>query len=380
MRAMASHGLGRSLAAALLLVAAAAPPVRAEPTGAALPGLEPYDEVMTALLRKWDVPGAGLALAREGKLLLVRGYGLANKEQRIPVEPASLFRIGSLSKTVTAVAVLQLVQDGKLSLDDKLVPLLGDAGPRPGKVSDPRVHDITVRHLLQHSGGFDRQRSGDAVFMPRAVDAARRQGGSLPPDCPTVMRDALEHKLDFAPGTRIAYSNIGYCILGRVVERVGGRPYEAHVSARILAPAGAARMRVGRTLVAAEREVTYYDYEVKPVKGLPGLGLTTATRPYGEFAVETMDSYGGWIAAPVDYLRFLLAIDGRHGTALLDAATLAQMNGRSGLPETSAGVEEGNVCAPPTASPGSSSSTAGRRTAPRSVKRSIAVSGRPNGR
>ena len=122
------------------------------------------------------------------------------------------------------MAVLQLVQDGKLSLDDKVVPILGDTGPRPGKVSDPRVQDIRVRHLLQHSGGFDRKRSGDVVFMPGAVEAAKRQGGALPPDCPTVMRDALERTLDFPPGTRIAYSNIGYCMLGRVVERVGANP------------------------------------------------------------------------------------------------------------------------------------------------------------
>src|SRR5207244_12757 len=99
---------------------------RAEPTGAALPGLESYDEVMTTLIGKWDIPGAGLAVARDGKLLLMRGYGFANRERSVRVEPTSLFRLASLSKTVTAVAVLQLVDDGRLKLDDRIVPILGD--------------------------------------------------------------------------------------------------------------------------------------------------------------------------------------------------------------------------------------------------------------
>ncbi len=330
----------RSLVAAVVLVALTVLEARADPTGSALPGLAAYDEFMTTLLRKWDVPGAGLAVARKGKLLLVRGYGRANRERDSPVRPASVFRLASLSKTVTAVAVLQLVQDGRVRLDDKVLPILGEIGPRPGRITDPRVHDITVRHLLQHAGGFDRARSGDAVFLPRAADAAKRQGGPLPPDCRTILRDTLERRLDFIPGQRFAYSNVGYCILGRVIERVTGTPYEAYVRTRILAPAGAASMKLGRTLESAEAEVTYYDHEARMVKAMPGLGVKLSPRPYGEFAVETMDSYGGWIGTPVDYLRFILAIDGQRGTALLDRATLARMNAPSFLPEDAAGDDE----------------------------------------
>jgi len=275
--------------AAVLLVLLGALEARAEPSGSALPGLEVYDELMAALLKKWDVPGAGLAVAHKDKLILVRGYGFANKERSVAVGPASLFRVASLSKTITAVAVLQLVQGGRLELDDKVLPILGDAGPRPDRITDSRVRDITVRHLLQHSGGFDRDRSGDVAFLPRAADAAQRQGGPLPPDCPTILRDTLERTLDFAPGERFAYSNIGYCILGRVVERVTGSPYEAHVREHVLAPAGVTRMQVGRTLQPAEGEVTYYDYRgAKEVKAMPGLGLRVAPQPYGAFALETM--------------------------------------------------------------------------------------------
>ena len=325
---------------AALLVVLGAVAARAEPTGPALPGLEAYDELMAALIKKWDVPGAALAVAHKDKLLLARGYGLANKERSVAVRPTSLFRIASLSKTITAVAVLQLVQAGRLKLDDKVLPILGDVGPPPDRITDARVRDITVRHLLQHSGGFDRERSGDVVFLPGAADAARRQGGPLPPDCPTILRDTLERKLDFAPGERFAYSNIGYCILGRVIERVTGSAYEAHVHEHVLAPAGVTRIKVGRTLQPAENEVTYYDYPgAKQVKAMPGLGLTVAPQPYGAFALETMDSYGGWIGSPIDYLRFILAIDGRRGAALLNAATLTEMNARSELREATHGEE-----------------------------------------
>ena len=331
----------RLVLGAVLLMALTTLEARAEPTGSALPGLEPYDALMTTLLEKWNVAGAGLAVARGNQLLLVRGYGLASKEHKVAVEPASLFRLGSLSKTITAVAVLQLVEAGRLKLDDPVLPILGDVGPRADRITDTRVRDITVHHLLQHSGGFDRDRSGDVVFMPYAAEAARRQTAPLPPDCPTILRDALERKLDFTPGTRFAYSNLGYCILGRVIERVTGSPYEAHVRQYVLAPAGVTRMRVGHTLQSADGEVTYYDYRgAKEVKAMPGLGLTYAPQPYGAFALETMGAYGGWIGSPIDYLRFILAIDGRRGAALLNAATVAEMN--APMLKESPGADESN--------------------------------------
>jgi len=323
---------------AALLIAVGAAEAGAEPTGSALPGLGAYDELMTALIKKWDVPGAGLAVAYHGKLLLARGYGLASKERSVAVEPTSLFRLASLSKTVTAVTVLRLVQDGQLQLDARVLPILGDIGPRADRIIDVRVRDITVRHLLQHTGGFDRERSGDVVFLPGAADAAQRQHGPLPPDCPTIMRDTLERTLDFTPGERFAYSNVGYCILGRVIEKVTGVTYETYVREHVLGPVGATRMRIGRTLQPAEGEVRYYDYRgAREIKAMPGLGLKFAPQPYGAFAVETMDSYGGWIGAPIDYLRFILAIDGGHGPALLNADTLAEMNAPSGLREGARG-------------------------------------------
>ena len=136
-------------------------------TGSALPGLEPFDQAMEDLLRKWEIPGASLAVARDGRLLLARGYGFADRDRKLPVLADSVFRMGSISKTITAVAILRLVEDGRLGLDDKVLPLLGEFGPRADVMTDQRVRDITIRQLLQHTGGFDRKKSGDPIVMPR---------------------------------------------------------------------------------------------------------------------------------------------------------------------------------------------------------------------
>lgn len=308
--------------------------VAAAPTGKALGGLEAFDEAMQGLLDKWDLPGAALAVARDGRLVLARGYGYANRERKEPVQPTSLFRLGSLNKMLTAVAVLQLRDAGKLQLDDKVLPILGEIGPRPERIADRRVHDITIRHLLQHSGGFDRDRSGDPVFPPRAVQAAARQGGAMPPTCEAILRDSLEGSLDFAPGSRYAYSNVGYCILGRVIERLSGERYTDFVRRRITEPVGAGGLQPGRTLIALPGEVTYYAYPQEPLADpVPGLGLRgKVTLPYGGFPFEAFDALGQYIGSPLDFLRFILAIDGQRGAALLSADSLREMRRRPAIP------------------------------------------------
>jgi CubicO group peptidase (beta-lactamase class C family) len=306
----------------------------AEPRGRALPGLEPFDREFAALIEKWGIPGGNLAVARDGRLLLSRGYGLADRSSATPVEPDTLFRLGSLSKPITAVAILLLVEDGRLGLDDRALTILGEIGPRPDRIHDPRVRAITVRHLLQHTAGFDRTKSGDVVFMPYAATAAARQSGVMPPTCPDVMRDVLEGELDFAPGAQHAYSNIGYCILGRIVERASGQPYEAFVRARVFAPAGIAGMRLARTMETAEKEATYYDYPGAPtMQAMPGFGLSRVARPYGAYSMEAMDSYGGWLGSATDFLRFMTAVDGQRGTPLLRQTTLKEVFARPPMME-----------------------------------------------
>lgn len=131
-------------------------------TGKAVPELAGFDRAITTMTAKWHLPGGQLALAKDGRLVLNRGYGFADRERGEPVQPTSLFRIASVSKPITAVAILALVDVGQLSLDDKVFPLLALAPPTNAPIG-PRLDRITVRDLLIHAGGWDSEELRPAV-------------------------------------------------------------------------------------------------------------------------------------------------------------------------------------------------------------------------
>lgn len=308
-------------------------------TGIPVPGMASFDRIITNLMAMANVPGAAVAVVKDGRLVFAHGYGLADKENNQLVQPESLFRIASISKPITAVAVLKLVEEGKLDLDAKVfcAPggscLLAHLQPPLGLiVSDQRLYNITVRMLLQHSGGWDRNRSGDPMFRPITTQAARAVGVPEPPSCETIIRYMLGQRLDFNPGTSYAYSNFGYCVLGRVIEKVTGQSYEEYVKENILKPMGITRMRIGRTKLEerAEGEVKYYDYQNRVVESVfPGQGMVPA--PYGAWYHEALDSHGGWIASAIDLLRFVTAVDGRRPPAFLKPETVQLMVSRPDL-------------------------------------------------
>lgn len=207
-----------------------------------LPLDEAFDDAMTTFMSARGVPGGALAVAVGGRLAFVSGYGFADRAARRPVEPDSLFRIASISKPVTAVAVLRLVEQGRLSLESRVAPLLQVEPFLPGgRKPDPFLDKVTVRHLLQHTGGWDREKTFDPMFRSRWI--ADRLGVTSPPGTGDLVRFMFGRPLDFEPGARYAYSNFGYCVLGRVIERVTGRGYEAFVREEILAPIGVRRDR-----------------------------------------------------------------------------------------------------------------------------------------
>src|SRR5215813_12315238 len=182
-------------------------------SGSAHPELASFDELMTTFVKEQQVPGAGLAVTKDSRLVYARGFGLADRQRQQAVEPTALFRIASLSKPITAVAVLQLVERTKLTLDAKVWDVL--KLPEP---SDTRWKQVTILHLLQHTGGWDRDKSFDPMF--RSVFIAQMLNVSPPAEPQHIIRYMLGQPLDFDPGSRYAYSNFGYCILGRVIERI----------------------------------------------------------------------------------------------------------------------------------------------------------------
>jgi len=306
-------------------------------TGTPVPELASFDRIVRDLMEKWQVPGGSLAVVKDGRLILARGYGWADREERQPVEPGSLFRIASLSKSLTAAAILKLVEDGKLRLDDKAFPLLGLTPPN--KKIDKRIDSITILNLLQHTGGWDRDLSFDPMFRSR--ETARTMGVPAPANAQAILRYMLEKPLQFAPGTRYAYSNFGYSVLGRIIEKTTGERYEEYVQTHILRPAGITGMRLGRTLLKdrAPGEVRYY--------GFPGIGLAPSVFPngpaelpwpYGGWYIEAMDAHGGWIASAIDMARFVRAVDGwGHSPQILRSQSIQKMIAHPAPPVWKAG-------------------------------------------
>lgn len=301
-------------------------------TGVEDPRLASFDRMMIRFLEQHRAPGAAVAVARGGKLVYARGFGLADREENVPVRPDSLFRIASLSKPITAVAVLQLAQRKKLNLNDKILNYLNlESSVLSDAEKDARLAEITIRQLLEHRGGWDRDLSFDPMFRPVLIAETLRL---QPPAGPAqVIEYMLSQRLDFSPGERYAYSNFGYCLLGRAIEKASNMPYEEYVQKRVLRPLGIRDMRVGKTLEAFPGEVRYYDEMDRKGKAVlgPDFGKEVPL-PYGAWYLEAMDAHGGWIASAVDLVRFASAFDDPKHCPILGEAMIAEMFQRPRFP------------------------------------------------
>jgi N-acyl-D-amino-acid deacylase len=295
--------------------------------------LASFDQEMEQFMRAREVPGGAVAVVKNGKLVYAHGYGWADREKRQPVQAESLFRIASISKPITAVAVLQLVERGKLRLDDrafdlvKLPPVLAK-----GEAPDPRLAKITIRQLLQHSGGWDRDKSFDPMFRPDQIAAA--VGTPAPARPEAVIRYMLGKPLDTDPGTHYAYSNFGYCVLGRVIEKVSGLGYEEYVRQNMLAPAHVTTMRLGATRESGRlpNEVRYYTPSNRTSRSVFPDQPGEVSACYGSFFVEAMDAHGGWVGSAVDLVKFAAALDDPEHSPLLKPETLRTMYRRPEAP------------------------------------------------
>jgi CubicO group peptidase (beta-lactamase class C family) len=278
-----------------------------ESSGVEFEGCSP---VIEDFMKKWAIQGASVAIAKDGRLVYARGFGFADTAAGIETQPYSKFRIASVSKLVTATAIMNLCEEGRLSPHDKVFGsegILNDScfcDPR-----DKRVFNITVAHLLSHEGGWS-QRYGDQMFMPQVI--ARQMKTDLPVDLSTIVRFALSKRLHFNPGSGRSYSNLGYSILGLLIEKISGLPYEEYCRTAIFEPLGIYDMVSGRNLQdqKAPFEVTYYEPAGMPLRpSVYGTGEMVPVR-YGGNDVETLGAAGSWLATGPDLLRLVLAIDG----------------------------------------------------------------------
>ena len=264
-------------------------------------------EAARGFMDKYLVPGFSVAVGHSGRLVYRDAFGWAERDAHEPVTPSHLFRIGSISKPITSVAIFKLIEEGHLSLADRVFgagALLGaDFGPPPF----PRfVEDITIEHLLTHSCGGWGNRHDDPMSMKREMDHAQLIAW-------TVRNQALTNM----PGRVYAYSNFGFCLLGRVIEKITKRPYEDFVINAVLRGCGIDDMVVGGNTLMERRpgEVKYYGQN--------------GENPYG-MNLTRLDSVGGWIATPTDLVQFAMHVSGfRQPASILKAWTIAAMTAPS---------------------------------------------------
>jgi CubicO group peptidase (beta-lactamase class C family) len=280
--------------------------------GASAPSLAALDTEMTNFMALRNIERGTLAVTRNGKLVFHRAYTFA-PTNAVPTQTTNLFRIASLTKQFTSVGIMQLLQAGKLGLDQSISNYLDLT-----TVSDPRFRTVTIRQLLQHYGGWDRNISPDPMFNDFTISTSL---GRPLPTTPQMVIDYMKGQpLDHDPGTVYAYSNFGYCLLGRIIETVTGMSYEQFIQANVLAPAGIWDMRLGKSLLADAdpAEVDYEDSLRRIVPTVMGAN-SPAMVPiqYGGWNIATMDSHGGWLATAADLVRFSSSFDIQTNSPLL---------------------------------------------------------------
>ena len=297
-------------------------------TGVYSPSLVNFDVAMTNLLNDFDIPGGQLAITYQGRLVYSRGFGFADESTSTAVCPDNIFRIASLSKQITAITIMHLYEQGRVGLNDLV---FGPNGilPEPiyQTILDTRVYNIRVKHLLSHQGGWDRDISGDPMFNTYAI--AQAMSVATPANNETIIQYVLSQQmLDFTPGTSAAYSNLGFNILGEVIEKITSQDYETYVRDTILAPLGITDMYCGRSLLINQlpKEVHYYD---DPSASLvPSIFDTTimVSLPFGGFNMETLESGGGWVASAQDLCKLMCAVDKFSSRPdILSQATISTM-------------------------------------------------------
>ncbi|MEO7766316.1 MAG: serine hydrolase [Ferruginibacter sp.] len=312
-------------------------------TGIAVPQMAASDNIIKNFLSTYGIPGATVAIAKDGKIVYLRAFGYSNINQTIPTQPYNLFRIASLSKQITSIAIMKMMQNGQLSMGSKVFGPGGLLQNHPvfsaANITDNRIYNITVQNLLEHSGGWNRDLdcnpkpalpypynfSGcDPISFPLRVTMLT--GTPNPVTESALIKFLLEKGLDFAPGTSYNYSNIGYLILGSIIEQISGLPYETWVQNNILAPLGIFDMHIGNNLLSEkqEREGEYVGNNYTNLS-IYGTGQSVPLE-YGGFNVNAMDAHGGWIASSRDMLKLLAAADGfTTKPDILSPSTIATM-------------------------------------------------------
>jgi len=272
--------------------------------------LEGLDKKVKAYMKRWEMKGASLAITRNDSLLYAKGFGWADQELGIEMQPSHIMRMASVSKLITAVGIMVLQDRDSLSIKDTVFGPSGILNDSlfTAVIKDRNYRKITVEHLLRHQGGFYR----DPLFSSR--DVKHQLQLDNPPVKEDFYRLVLGRRLKFMPGTSQDYSNFGYLLLSEIIEKVSGMPYEEFIRTQVLAPAGCYDMHIGGNYYddKRENEVRYYTHngDGKFIEDYTDNGVMVE-RCYGGNNIPLLSGAGAWCASPAEIARLVAAIDGR---------------------------------------------------------------------
>ena len=263
----------------------AAQPVNSIDTGH-FPEIEKINAILIDFYNEHSLPGGiSMAISFNEKLVYAASVGFADSEHNVPLTPEHRMRIASLSKPITSIAVMKLMEENKINLNDIVLGENGILGIEYGiPVYNNEPAQITVRNLLEHtSGGW-----GNSREDPMAV-ISNKNGKEL-------IQDVLaKYPLENSPGSNFDYSNFGYYVLGKVIEKISGASYENYVKENILIPCGIDGMRIGSD--------TSGFGETEYIRTSPN-----ETNPY-HYSPRHYEASAGWIANPLELIKLLAHVD-----------------------------------------------------------------------
>ena len=274
--------------------------------------LEVLDDTMLQMMTSNSISAASLSMMRNGVVVFHHVYGWQDRQGQRVLRPDSVFRMASVTKPFTAAAIRKLIIDGHFTLSTKVfslgVPGAGILDHVPFGTPDSRLGSITVDHLLQHVGGWDRNLVGDLTYREKTIASA--MGVPSPPGRDSTVRYIMGQPLQYNPGATYAYSNIGFLLLGLIIEKVSGVDYRTYLQENVIGPAGFGLddWLLGRTFAADQdvREPFYDEPTLATNVFHPAYSnVSLVERPYGSFDLEARTGQGRLVTSGFVVLGYL---------------------------------------------------------------------------
>lgn len=275
------------------------------PTSEAQKDVALMDNAVQSFMSKYNIPGLSLALTKDEKLIYLKAYGHADKENGETLTSEHRFRIASVSKPITGILITKMIEDGLLSMEDFVFGQGAILGTKFGTSPySENLKKIKVKHLLNHTAGAWGNSNNDPMFLHPTYTKTELINWTL-----------NNRPVTNTPGNVYDYSNFGYCLLGMIVEEITKKDYVTYTKNSLFTPLGIDQIDLGGNTLADKKsnEVKYYGTSVG------------GANPYS-FNLSRMDAHGGWIANAKDLAKILVRVDGKASkTDILKPASISTM-------------------------------------------------------